>query len=351
MKKVIFIIPRIGRGGAERVVVNIANQMAEDGYAVSILTIMSGEECYALAENVQHIHLGVEKKNKLLQMLMRYLKIRSIIKHSDADTVVAFDRYYGIFGSLFTGKRVIGSERNDPYSNMPQNSIQKYIRDWLYKKADFVVFQTEYARDYFSDKIKRHSTIIANPVSDAILPEKLTGNRDNRIVTACRLTEQKNLYLMIDAFAEFNQIHLGYKLVIYGEGHLLNSLKDYATKKGVSECVEFPGYVNNLPNIISSATMYVSSSDYEGISNSMLEALAVGLPTVCTDCPAGGAAMVIKDGENGFLVPVKDVRRLSEAMCRVVENPERTRQMSVKAMEVRTTFSIQEITKKWENVL
>lgn len=350
-KKVIFIIPRIGKGGAERVVVNIANQMVSDGYNVSIFTILSKEENYKLADGVNHVHLNVYDRNKLLRMIKRFIKLRYMVKHSNADTVIAFDRYYGIFSALFTGKRVIGSERNDPYSNMPANSFQKHIRDWLYRHIDCVVFQTEYAQNYFSDRIKKHSTVISNPVSTDILPAPFTGTRDKRIVTACRLTEQKNLPMMIDAFSLFSQVHKGYQLVIYGEGHLLDSLKKYTVEREVGNQVIFPGYVNNLPEKINSAAMYVSSSDYEGISNAMLEALAIGLPVVCTDCPAGGSAMVIRNGENGYLVPVNQAEEMAKAMCQVIENKARTHKMSQKAIEVRSTFCIQEITKQWENIL
>lgn len=350
-KHVAFVIPRIGKGGAERVVANIANQMVSDGYPVSIYTILSGEENYKLAEGVNHVHLNVDDPNRLLRMIKRFIKLRSMVKRSDAETVVAFDRYYGILSALFTGKRVIGSERNDPYSNMPRYSIQKHIRDWLYSHVDHVVFQTEYAQNYFSNRIKKRSSIIPNPVSVDILPEPFTGTRDKRIVTACRLTEQKNLPMMIDAFSLFSRVHDGYQLEIYGEGHLLESLKKYTIERGVEKQIRFLGYVDKLPEIINSAAMYVSSSDYEGISNAMLEALAMGLPTVCTDCPAGGAAMVIQNGENGYLVPVKQAEIMAQAMCRVVEDEEHTLAMSKKAIEVRSIFGIQEIAKQWEKVL
>ena len=107
-KHVAFVIPRIGKGGAERVVANIANQMVSDGYPVSIYTILSGEENYKLAEGVNHVHLNVDDPNRLLRMIKRFIKLRSMVKRSDAETVVAFDRYYGILSALFTGKRVIG---------------------------------------------------------------------------------------------------------------------------------------------------------------------------------------------------------------------------------------------------
>lgn len=350
-KSVAFIIPRIGKGGAERVVVNIANQMADDGYSVKIFTILSGEVNYKLSEKVHHIHLNVESRNRFVRIVKRFFTLRRFIKRCDADTIIAFDRYYGILCSLYAGKKVIGSERNDPYSNMPRKSFQKYVRDYLYQRVDHVVFQTEYAQDYFSKEIQKHSSIIPNPVAAAVLPDPYTLARDHRIVTACRLTQQKNLPMMIDAFAAFNEIHPGYELVIYGEGHLLESLKEYAIEKGIGDRVFFPGYVNDLPEIMNSAAMYVSSSDYEGISNSMLEAMAIGLPVVCTDCPAGGAAMVIENGVNGFLIPVRQPEEMTKAMCRIVEEPERSRTMSGYAVKVRETYSIHNVAKQWENLL
>lgn len=350
-KNVSFIIPHIGKGGAERVVTNLANQLCIDGYTVKIYTILSDEEKYKLLDGVEHIHLGVNCSNKILRMILRFSRLRKLIKNDTAETIIAFDRYYGICSSIGTGKRVVGSERNDPYSNMPKYSLQKYFRDWLYGKVDFMVFQTQYAKEYFNEKIQEHSTIIPNPVSTDFLPQPFDGNRTKEIVTACRLTEQKNLPMMIQAFLQFDKKHPGYKLVIYGEGNLKNKIQDMINQHNVSEKIVLAGYAENLPYKIYNAAMYVSSSNYEGISNSMLEALAMGLPTVCTDCPAGGAAMVIKDGVNGKLVPVKDVEAMAEAMCSIIEDEDKTREMSATAVQVRENYSISKIIKRWEEVI
>lgn len=350
MKKVVFIIPCIGSGGAERVVVNLCNELVKGDYDVAILTILSNEEKYHLDERVRHYYLGETSNNRIVRVLQRFLRLRKLIMELKPDTVVAFDRNYGIMGCLGLHCRIIGSERNDPYSNM-RSSAEKKLRDWLYRRTDAMVFQTEYAKNYFSKDIQDKSVVIPNPVTTDFLPEPYFGERDKQIIAACRLTEQKNLPMMIDAFAAFSRVHPEYELVIYGDGHLLEFICQYVAEKNLDKKVFFPGYVNNLHERIRKAAMYVSSSDYEGISNSMLEAMAMGLPVVCTDCPAGGAAMAIQNGENGYLIPVNQAEEMANAMCCVVEDKDHTVKMSERAIDVRSIFHIEKIVEMWEKVL
>lgn len=89
--------------------------------------------------------------------------------------------------------------------------------------------------------------------------------------------------------------------------------------------------------------MFVLSSDYEGISNSMIEALAMGIPVISTDCPAGGSRMYIKNNENGILVPVGDKKALAEAMMKLAGNPEFAKQLSVNALKVKEQYALEKI--------
>lgn len=349
--KVAFVIPRLGKGGAERVVTNLANQMVRDGFLVRIYTILSIEEDYVLENGIEHVHIKSSSQNKILRILKRFFELRRRIKEDEAKTIIAFERYYGICASLFTGRKIIATERNDPYSNMPKISVKKYFRDLLYMLADCVVFQTKYAQNYFNAAIKKHSVVIPNPVSSDILPEPYHGKRNKQIVTACRLTTQKNLPMLIDAFEMFLQNHMDYSLVIYGEGPLKGQLEKSIEKKGLENKIKLPGHINNLPQTMNEAAMYVSSSDFEGISNSMLEALACGVPTICTDCPAGGAAMMIQNGINGYLVPVKDAKKMSLVMSKIVDDYESTQKMCRKAVEVRNSHSVKKIASMWEDVI
>ena len=97
--------------------------------------------------------------------------------------------------------------------------------------------------------------------------------------------------------------------------------------------------------------MFVSSSDFEGMSNSMLEAMAIGLPCVCTDCPAGGARAVIEDGKNGLLVPVNDAIALSDAMKRVASDTIFAEKLSKNASNIRKNQSVEKIIDKWMAII
>ena len=97
--------------------------------------------------------------------------------------------------------------------------------------------------------------------------------------------------------------------------------------------------------------MFVSSSDFEGMSNSMLEAMGMGLPTICTDCPAGGARAIIKDHENGILVPIKDVESMYRAMKEVAENKELAEKLSVNGTKLRDELSVDKIVSQWLEVI
>ena len=107
----------------------------------------------------------------------------------------------------------------------------------------------------------------------------------------------------------------------------------------------------DIHTIVRDAAMFVSSSNYEGLSNSMLEAMAIGLPTICTDCPCGGAGMVIRDRENGLLVPVGDTEALCRALSEVAEDPALADKLSKNAVKIRDDLSVQRILEKWENVI
>lgn len=84
----------------------------------------------------------------------------------------------------------------------------------------------------------------------------------------------------------------------------------------------FEGFRNDVHEKIADATMFVMSSDYEGLSNALLEAMAMGLPCISTDSPPGGARMVIRNGQNGLLVPVGNKEKLMEAMDSIAANAE-----------------------------
>ena len=244
--------------------------------------------------------------------------------------------------------KVVISERTDPDSY--GNKYLRKIRDILFKKSNLMVCQTKYVKKYYAKRKVRNISVIPNPIK-ADLPEPYYGERKKEIVNFCRLNKQKNIPLLLDAFSDLYKIHPEYTLKIYGEGELKNELLNYIQNHDLSNAVSIVNFTDNIHNEILHSAMFVSSSDFEGISNSMLESLALGLPCICTDCPVGGASLVIKNGVNGMLVPVRDRKALFSAMKFMAENTDKAAEMGRNACQVRERFSVDAITEKWKRAL
>lgn len=135
------------------------------------------------------------------------------------------------------------------------------------------------------------------------------------------------------------------------KGELKEALVRYAEQLGISEAVKFHGFSSEIHKIMAGSAIYVSSSDYEGISNSMLEALAIGIPAVCTDCPVGGARMYIRDGENGYLIPVGDADVMADRMLALMEDKKLGESFSKESVKIREELTDDRIFGMWKALL
>lgn len=349
MPKITFLCKHLGKGGAERVMSILMNGFAQAGWGVQVIMIYDEIIDYPIPKEEDVICFHWQSMRSVFELFSRLRQLRHTVS---SDCVVSFlyePIFFSVFSLLGSGKKVIVSERCDP-SKDPVGWLHPKLRTIAYVLADTVVFQTQEARDYFSGRIRKHSVIIPNPISDTI-PARFCGERKKVIVAAGRLEEQKNFPMLIQAFARLSQEKPDYILKIFGQGPLKDELKELAASLGVGERVTFPGYVRDVDEQMRDAALYVSSSDFEGISNSMLEALAMGIPTICTDCPAGGAREMIEDGVNGLLVSVGDVEGLHQAMTRVLDNPDLAGRLSDQAVKIRERLSEHNILSKWTELI
>ncbi|MBQ7410443.1 MAG: glycosyltransferase family 4 protein [Clostridia bacterium] len=353
MKKIFFINSRLSNGGSERVMTILANYFSNiENYDVHMILIREkNEETYELNPNIKVHQLNYGTKNKILILLKRIFQLRKIFKEQKPDVIISFMIDINIV-TLCAGykerKKIIVSERADPQSNT-RKKIQKKLEKILYPKCKKVVLQTDDVKKYY-DKIKVFNTeVIPNPINENIL-NPYEGEREKRLIAAGRLTEQKNFELLIRAFKRFADIYSEYLLEICGEGPLKSDLEQLVKNENIEDKVLFSGYVKNVNERMRNATMYVSSSNFEGISNSMLEALAMGVPTISTDCPVGGAKMVIENGVNGILIPVGDEDALVNSMLKIVEDTEFAQQLSQKSILIKEKYSIEKIAKQWEKL-
>ena len=341
-----FVIPLLTGGGAERVTAVLASRISRmEGHEVHVVTYYRDQDRdYPLAEGV--IRHSMDREAGLTEKI-GYL--RRTIRNVKPDCVISLGGA-GIAALLavsVAGLKIplILSERNDPRSD-PKSLLLRLLRQWAYRCCDGVVFQTHEAMEFFFPGIQRKSCVICNPLTGN-LPPRFDGIREKRIVTCCRLNAQKNLDLMIDAFAGLAPEFTDYTLHIYGEGEERPRLEEKIQRMGLADRVFLRGYSNRIYEEIRKAALYVSSSDYEGISNSMLEAIALGIPTVCTDCPAGGARETIRHGVNGLLVPVGNREKLTRAMEEVLADEAFAGKLSVEGEKLRDTISTENIARQW----
>jgi glycosyltransferase involved in cell wall biosynthesis len=276
--------------------------------------------------------------------------LHKTIRKINPDVIISFDapiNIYTIISRAFLKNKLIVSERNDPYK-YPGNKFVRKLRDILYHFADGFVFQTHDAKKYFPTSIQQKGTIIHNPISKK-LPYWNENNTEKTIITACRLVHQKNLPMLIDAFSIFLETYPEYKLKIFGEGELRDELQTLVNKKGLTKKVLMPGFSKNIHAEMANSNLFIISSNYEGVSNSMLEALAIGVPVISTDAPIGGAKMFINDGVNGILIKVGDVEGLSNAMLRLISDKCLSISLSYEARKIRNELIPEKIVKHWIN--
>ena len=156
---------------------------------------------------------------------------------------------------------------------------------------------------------------------------------------------------MLKAFQIFSEKHPDYTLKLYGRGSDEEQIKEWVESMGLSGKVRFMGLSTQPMQDIAVDGMFLITSDFEGISNSLLEAMAVGLPCVSTDHTPGGARLLITDHENGLLAPVEDAEKLADAMCEFAENPELAKKCGESAKDVLQRFAPDRIVDQWEALI
>ena len=352
MKEVTFTIGYLGIGGAERVISVLANNFVKRGIKVNIIATNEPDIVYELDKRINYYYIECNNKIKPIRMLERIWKLRKIIKNIDGEKIVSFLHkpiIFTIIATRFTDKKLYFSERNNPYME-PTSKIERMFRDIAYNFGEKIIFQTDDAKNYFKEKIRKKGYVISNPIKDN-LPKPFEGERKKTIVSVCRLDQQKNIKMLIDAYELLEKEYPEYNVVVYGEGPMRNELEHYVRNKNLHNKIRFPGFSKNVHNDIIDCAMYVSSSNYEGISNSMIEALGIGVPTIVTDCPIGGARMMIENNENGILVEVGNEKQLYEAMKKIIEDKEFSKKISKNSLKINEILNSNNISNQWLDVL
>lgn len=338
--KIVFVVPDMAGGGTERVISLLANEYVRRGIDTAILSFAGSQQAYPLDERVETVSAGAPSGGSLKVRLARLLFMRRYFKTNKNCCIFSFSTIgtgFIVLSTIFMKRRMLVSERTDPRS-----CDHKAYRNFSYGFCDVLVCQTKDAVSCFPKKLQKRACVIGNPVEEA-LPERFIGERRKSITTAGRLEPVKNHRMLIEAFSIFTKTHPDYTLDIYGQGSLEEELKRYTADLGLQKKVIFHGFCRNVKETIRDSSMFILSSNYEGVSNSMIEALAMGVPVIATDCPIGGSRTYIHDGENGLLVPVGNADRMAEAMSKLSENSELSEKFSKNSINIRKECSVEKI--------
>ncbi len=343
MKKLAIYCDSLSRGGAERVTICLAKYMIDAGISCDIITTRYGKEEYELPIGVTR-YCADSRSIKVL---------RKLFKKSGADTLLIMGVPICVFGipaSRRLNMKVVVSERNAP-SMFAGRKSTKVLSRFLMKFADGFVFQTNDAKNFYAKVLNNRGTVIPNPIILDGFPEVYRGKRNSCIVTAGRLVGQKNHELLIKAFSKIANKYPDVNLIIYGEGNLRESLVALVKELDLWGRVNLPGNKENLPDLIKSSMLFVLPSHFEGMPNALIEAMALGLPCIATDCPCGGPRELIQNGKNGILVPVDDESALVDAMDNLISNELLRNKLGDKASEVRKSLNVSTIGATWKNFL
>lgn len=351
-KNVVIITRKMLGGGAERVIAQLSNYFVDNGKTCTIITLDKEELFYDLDSRIAVIAIGAQRHSKLFDKIKRYQIVRKTVQQKQPDLVLTLPEEIGIYvlvAMLGTGIPVYVSERNNPW-NMPDIKITRILRTLMYPFAKGIIFQTEMAKSFFPKRIQNKGIVLPNPVDSSRIPEPYYGVREKWIAAIGRLEPQKNFGFLIRTFKQFSVKYPGYNLVIYGEGSERKNLENLILELDCESAVTLPGCHKNVLEKIRKASMFVLSSDYEGMPNVLLEAMCMGMPVISTDCPSGGPRELIKNGVNGLLVPVGDAIELYQAMEKMTD-ANFAAELAKRAYQTREILTSKEIFEKWNSYL
>lgn len=323
MKKICFVVPSLSSGGAERVVSILSSTLAEEGKEIFLIVHRHAAIEYPISTKINVIFLDEIniKGNGFVRKIQRLMAVRKFIKENIVDYVVPFLDSCIIHSFIATRGlkcKFISTVRNNPYK---RSRSERVICDLIAFFADANFVQNEMQKKYFGKSIQRKTFIVMNPVNPQFIEaSKEYGESIRKIIAVGRLNEQKNYPRLIEAVCQVRDKYPDVTLQIFGEGPLADSIKELIKNKKAEQYITLEGRTDDVIKVLQKNDLYVMSSDFEGMPNALMEAMALGMPCVSTDCPTGPAEL-IDAGKRGMLASMDSPSRLAEAIMEMIDNP------------------------------
>ncbi|MBQ0027619.1 MAG: glycosyltransferase [Lachnospiraceae bacterium] len=364
-KRIAFYIGSLGKGGAERVIRNLALFFYEQGYDVFMVTKLREEVEYELRPEITRIIADItdaeDTGKRLGNLLARIKKLKEIWKEIKPDIIVSFIRknnLMAIASAMPLKIPVVVSVRSAPERELAGKGV-KQLTFAMFGRAAGIVLQTTQAMEYFPKRLQKKAVILPNSINREFaeyldnMGEVSQGNKtsDFRVITVGRIDDNKNQKMLVEAFVQVCGSDSKWTLHLYGDGESRQKVEAIAKASNVADKIVFHGVVDNIPEEMSKADIFVLPSKVEGMPNALIEAMAMGKACISTDCPCGGPADLIENEVSGILIRVDDKEGLARALAGLMEDADRRQALGIMASDIRKRLAPTEVNRKWQEYI
>ena len=358
-KKILFVIPTMQQGGAERVVSIMANYWAQKGYGISVMSFDNQASYYPLLPVVNYYNLNSTVGrfgvfNFVVNNIKRTVNYLKLAKKIGPDVIISFTdnaNVYCVLYNFFARRKLVITQRNNPdYLTLP--SVIKKLPRLIYRYADVMVLQCAATKKIYERqrvKLPSKTEVIFNMIKTDHEEIGTYAERENIVLAVGRIeNRQKQFDRLIDMFAATG--NPGWQLHIAGDGPNLEDLKARIMKAGLQDTIILHGSVKNIMPLYSKAKIFALTSLFEGQPNALIEAMVNGCACISYDCPTGPAE-IIDDKINGILVKLNDEAEFIKQLAGLMNDEAATKKFSAEAVKVKSIFDETKIMAQWENVI
>ena len=357
MKTLMIVTGGLGSGGLERISCFVANKFVEKGWKVVVLTLLqldSDKGAFQnLNDNVDVVYFNGDfepSTNKIKAIKYWRKMIKTSAKQYKPDSILSMTFKVGSMVCLFAPKyarKVTIREISDPKSKVRSQFVNK-MTEIFCRKAKNIIFQTNWERSCFGKRIQSKGVVIPNPLS--IKVENYGKHNEKRIFTLTRLTlEQKRQDILIKGFELFSKTHPDYTLEIYGRGEDEEKIKKLINESECKDKIVLNAPRPKIHDAVLNSRCFAITSDFEGMSNALLECYSLGIPCISSDWP--GVEDIITDGEDGLIYKRQDVEEFAKLLGKVADNDELCERLSKNSVARSDRFNQEDILNRYCEVI
>lgn len=348
--KIDFYISSLSSGGAEHVLTNLAADFAEKGHDVCIASYEKRPQFYAVNSQVKVNKYDNSKHKKFIELLKDFNATRRQLKERKSQVAISFLSRCNIMliiAGLFSKTKIIVCDRNNLLRKYPKYVFT--VSCWIYAFADAVCVQTNEMKSFYPRYLQKKMYVLENPLDFAEMQKQCVGQKiekKNTILSIGRLERQKDFPTLLRAFAKVCQDFPLWNLKIYGQGNRKEEFEKLIKELNLEGRAELCGVTHTPFLEMKNSQLFVLSSFWEGFPNVLCEAMYAGLPCIATRCECGPAEL-IREGENGFLVPIGDVEQMANKMHFLMSNEEKRTELGAHAKESVMRLEKSKVSRRW----